>query len=141
MARPPREIDWAEVELRMQAGCNGMQISAALGIHEDTFYARYKEYHGESFSDSAAKSRSHGNSNLLTKQYTTALKGNVPMLLHLGKHRLGQVDKKENSDSEISLEQFNAFMDMFKALRKESSAKEPEPQKDQSDLQADVEHD
>lgn len=39
------------------------------------------------------QNRKDGLASLRSKQYTTALDGNVPMMIHLGKHLLGQHDK------------------------------------------------
>lgn len=93
--RKPIAIDWNTVDKLLEAGCNGMQVAAHLGVHEDTLYHRTVSEHGVSFSTYSANCRAKGDSLLQAKQFHLAMKGDKTMLVWLGKNRLGQRDKGE----------------------------------------------
>jgi hypothetical protein len=95
MARPRIEINWDIVEKRMEAGCNGIEISASLRIDDETFYSRFKEKYGKSFQDYSRRFHSAGDSNIKFTQYMKALSGNIPMLTLLGRERLNQGKEEE----------------------------------------------
>ncbi len=97
MARPKKEINWQIVEKRIEAGCNGVEIAAALRIDSDTFYIRFKQKYGKSFQDSSAHFYSAGDANLKFTQYMKALSGNNNMLLLLGRERLHQGKEQEKT--------------------------------------------
>lgn len=97
MARPKKEINWDVVEKRIEAGCSGIEIAAALRIDDDTFYGRFKEHYGKSFSDYSGTFYSAGDSNLKFTQYMKALSGNMQMLILLGRERLGQGKEQEKN--------------------------------------------
>lgn len=90
MARPQKEINWEEVERRIEAGCEAKEIWPIYGVNNDTFYRRFKEEYGFSFQDYKPLAYDVGNGNIRFSQYIRALKGNVPLLIMLGKERLGQ---------------------------------------------------
>ncbi len=81
----------------MEAGCNGMEISAALRIDPDTFYRRFEEQYGKRFADSSDYFYSGGDSNLKFTQYMKALSGNTNMLMLLGRERLNQGKEQEKT--------------------------------------------
>lgn len=72
-----------------------------LGMSVDSLCNKIKEKHGMTFSDYKKKKSEVVKSNLRKKQYDIAMKGNVSMLIWLGKNILGQSDKNEvNSTGE-----------------------------------------
>lgn len=95
MARPKKEINWELVERRMEAGCSGVEIAAALRIQSDTFYTRFKEQYGKSFQDYHVDFYKAGDANIKFTQYMKAIAGNIPMLTLLGRERLGQSKDQE----------------------------------------------
>lgn len=95
MGRPQKEINWEIVEKRMEAGCNGREISAVLRIDQDTFSKRFKEHYGKYYSDCSADFYSAGDANIKFTQYMKALAGNNNMLYLLGKERLDQGKEQE----------------------------------------------
>lgn len=99
MARPEKFIDWDKVRLRMEAGNSAKVIAAHHNIDTDTFYKRFKQEFGCSFGDYSALFYQCGNENLLYTQYVKALSGNVQLLIHLGKVRLGQKEDFESNES------------------------------------------
>ena len=117
MARPEKSINWDLVELKMQAGCSAKEIYGELHISDDTFYARFKNEYGKSFSDYADELHSVGKGNIRYNQYIKALEGNVPMLMWLGKTWLGQKEAEVNqSDHELTIKIVDARSDTAKQI-------------------------
>lgn len=90
MARPQKTINWEIVEKRMEAGCSAMEIAGSIPIDINNFYDRFKDQYGKGFADFADQFRKAGDGNLRFTQYAKALGGSMPMLMLLGKERLGQ---------------------------------------------------
>ena len=88
-------IDWVKVDKVLEAGANGVQVAAMLGIHFDTLSTRCKEDHNSDFSDYSRQKKEKGNVKLLTAQFDVAIEGDKAMLIWLGKQRLDQTDKKD----------------------------------------------
>lgn len=97
MGRKKAVIDWRRVDKLLEAGCNGVEISANLGIHSNTLYERCKVDNKCDFSDYAATKRASGDSLLRTAQFKAAMAGDKSMLIWLGKQRLNQTDKKDTN--------------------------------------------
>ncbi len=96
MSRPPKEINWEQVLLRMQSRSTAAQISQYFNIDTDTFYRRFKQEFGCGFQDFAAREKECGASNISYMQYTKALKGSEKMLTLLGREWLGQGEEIRN---------------------------------------------
>jgi hypothetical protein len=93
--RPKAAIDWKKVDKALEQGANGVQVAAMLGIHFNTLSLRCKEDNKCDFCDYLTQKRESGNQQLLGMQFQAAKEGSVPMLIWLGKQRLGQKDKKD----------------------------------------------
>jgi len=89
MARPKKELDWRIVEKKMEAGCSAKEIAGSM-CDIGTFYDRFKEEYGVSFSNYSQQFYEEGNSNIRWIQYMKAMSGNIPMMSLLGRERLGQ---------------------------------------------------
>ncbi len=73
MARPKKEINWDLVLKKMEAGCSASEIynsNDSLSCNRDTFYDRFKEEFGCSFSDYSAECKELG-------------KGDIRLMLHM----------------------------------------------------------
>ena len=99
------EIDFKKVDNLLKMGCSGVEIAASIGCHPDTLYKRVEETFKTTFSAYAQEKKSVGDSILRAKQFEVAigneekdLKPNVTMLIWLGKQRLGQSEKVENTE-------------------------------------------
>ena len=90
-------IDWNQVDRLLEAGADGVEIASRLGCYPDTLYNACEREHKTGFSAYAARKRASGDAILRAKQFETAMKGNVSMLIWLGKNRLGQTDKMHHS--------------------------------------------
>lgn len=96
--RPAAIIDWKTVDRLLQANCTGTQIASRLGIHADTLYRACQNEHKVDFTAYSQQKREHGDTLLNEQQFALAMKGNLGMLIWLGKQRLGQQDKTKNEN-------------------------------------------
>ena len=90
-----KEINWDLVELYVKAGATQLRICKTLYLDEDTLRARVKEKYGKDWSAFSAALRSEGEMLIEATQYQKALKGNISLLIWLGKVRLGQREPEE----------------------------------------------
>lgn len=84
MARPKLQLDEALIERLAMIHCNKTEIAAAVGCSVDTLDRNYAEL--------IAKGMDKGKTTLRRMQFEAAQKGNVVMLIWLGKQLLGQKD-------------------------------------------------
>ena len=88
MARPKKyDIDTKQVEQLAALGCTNTEIASFFGCSKDLI--------SKSYSTNVAKGKEKGKIRLRKLQWNAAEKGNVPMLIWLGKQVLGQTDKQE----------------------------------------------
>ena len=88
MARPKKyDIDTKQVEKLAELGCTNTEIASFFGCSKDLI--------SKSYSTNVAKGKEKGKIRLRKLQWNAAEKGNVPMLIWLGKQVLGQTDKQE----------------------------------------------
>lgn len=95
MARPKLEINEREVENYAKLGASNVEIAGMVGCDEGTIRGR--------FSEILIKARSTRKIKLREMQWKLAEKGNLGMLIWLGKNELGQADKIETK-SDIAIE-------------------------------------
>lgn len=94
--RPPKPIDWEQVDTLCALQCTGREICAVLKIDEDTLTQRCLKEHGVLFSDYRKYPTALGHANLRRKLYDTAVnKNNVTMQIFLAKNWLGMKDRIE----------------------------------------------
>lgn len=84
MARPPLDIDEQLVENLAAIHCTMEEIASVCGCSVDTLERR--------FADVIKRAREKGKSSLRRLQWQAAQKGNVTMLIWLGKQLLNQKD-------------------------------------------------
>lgn len=85
-----KEINWKEVERRIEVGTSGTTIAKCLRIHPDTFFDRFKEEYKVSFTEYTSGMTACLPANILLRQYIKAMEGNVEMLKLLGRENCGQ---------------------------------------------------
>ena len=94
MARPKKyNIDPKEVEKLAGLGCTNTEIAAFFGCSKDLI--------GKSYSTNVEKGKENGKIRLRQWQMKAAQKGNVAMLIWLGKQMLGQADKQEITTTDL----------------------------------------
>lgn len=87
--RPPAEIDFAIVDDMLEAGCNGVEVAARLGMHPDSLYRRVQEELGIGFAAYRQQKVASGDQKLRERLYREALSGDKSALIFLSKTRLG----------------------------------------------------
>lgn len=102
--RPRAYIDWDRVAFLLEAGCSAQSIAEEMGIARNVLYDRCQRDNNIDFSTFTRQNALKGEHLLHKTQYETALSGNVPMLIWVGKNRLGQSDKQEIEHTNKSLE-------------------------------------
>lgn len=102
--RPQIPVDWSMVESRMISGCTAKEISGKIGMHVDTFYARFLIQYGASFTEVSATKKSAGISDIRNKQFECAMRGNTQLLLRLGDVLLEQDKKVELNPNDTNLD-------------------------------------
>ena len=94
MARPKKyNIDTEQVEKLAGLGCTNTEIASFFGCSPDLIEKSYSEY--------LVKGRETGKIRLRQLQMRAAEKGNVAMLIWLGKQMLGQTDKQEITTTDL----------------------------------------
>ena len=86
--RPRKIVDAKQVENYAKLGCSDVDIAQMLMVS-----ARHIKRH---FAELLEKSRAERRTVIRGWQYEAAKKGNVTMMIWLGKQELGQSDKAEN---------------------------------------------
>jgi len=88
MARPKKHnLDTEKVEQLAGFGCTNTEIASFFGCDESLIRKSYSEF--------LSKGRDKGKIRLRQLQWRAAERGNVSMMIWLGKQVLGQVDKQE----------------------------------------------
>ena len=88
MARPKKyDIDTEQVEKLSGMGCTNIEIASFFGCDESLIRKSYSEF--------LIKGRDKGKIRLRQWQMKAAERGNISMLIWLGKQMLGQTDKAE----------------------------------------------
>lgn len=102
VGRKKAKIDWNKVDKLLEAGCTGVEIAASLGVHYDTLARACKSEKKTNFADYLQEKRASGDSLLRAAQFKSAMSGNTSMQIWLGKNRLGQSDKPNQSDEQVT---------------------------------------
>lgn len=110
MARPKLEIDAEQVRKLAAMHCTTQEIAAFFDCSRDTIEGR--------FSAELNKGRQQGKMQLRDWQLQSARKGNVAMLIFLGKQYLGQSDKVEQRIDPVDERESDSHLDsIIQALK------------------------
>jgi hypothetical protein len=85
-----KEINWKEVERRIEVGTSGLTIAKCLRIDADTFYRRFHDEYGVAFKDYTDGMSACLPANILLAQYIKAMNGSADLLKLLGREYCGQ---------------------------------------------------
>ena len=92
--RPKKyNLDTNQVEQLAGFGCTDTEIASFFDISRTTLERNYEHY--------LTKGREEGKIRLRQYQWASAKKGNVAMLIWLGKQLLGQSDKQEITTTDL----------------------------------------
>lgn len=98
--RPNKEINQREFEALCGIQCTLSEICDVLGVTDKTLNAWCRRTYRKTFSEVFKIKRNKGKASLRRWQYKAAEKGNVTMLIWLGKQWLDQVEKPTKPDEE-----------------------------------------
>ena len=94
VGRPKKyNLDTKQVEQLAGFGCTDTEIASFFNISRTTLERNYEQY--------MTKGRESGKIRLRQMQWASAKKGNVAMLIWLGKQLLGQSDKQEITTTDL----------------------------------------
>ena len=94
VGRPKKyTLDTKQVEQLAGFGCTDTEIASFFNISRTTLERNYEQY--------MTKGRESGKIRLRQYQWASAKKGNVAMLIWLGKQLLGQSDKQDITVNEL----------------------------------------
>lgn len=96
MARPKIEIDQELIRKLSSIHCTMNEMASVAGCSVDTLERR--------FADTIKKGKDEGKASLRRMQWEAAQKGNITMLIWLGKQLLGQRDMVEIKDDAVPQE-------------------------------------
>ena len=91
------EFQWDVIDKMLQAGCSGASIASKFGVHRNTLYQAVQREFDMMFDEYSRMRKEEGNDMLRLKQFDIALKGDKGMLIWLGKQRLQQSEKVDNT--------------------------------------------
>ena len=117
VGRPKADIDWNVVNNLLKAGCSGVEIAGRIGILPNTLYDRCEKDNGIVFSSYSQQFYAKGDSIIREKQFEKAEEGDNSMLIWLGKNRLKQRDKPE--ETEIDMESIKLLAQQLQFLIKQ----------------------
>lgn len=95
IGRPKLEIKWKTVDRLCKIQCTGPEIASILEVSEDTLTRAANREKKCSFAEYIKSKSVDGKTSLRRLQWRAAKKGNITMLIWLGKQYLEQVDKQE----------------------------------------------
>lgn len=95
------EKDFVQLEKLASIHCTRAEAAHIIGVDDETLQTKIKEKYGVGWSEFFEAFSSNGKVSLRRLQYIQAEKGNVPMLIWLGKNILGQ---KEQTEGSLTLE-------------------------------------
>lgn len=106
--RPKANITYEQVYELALVGASVLEIAKALGVDESTIDAR--------FADAASKGRAEMCLALRKKQIELALKGNITMLIFLGKAYLNQYDTIKTESTVTQTTKYESPEDLKRKL-------------------------
>jgi hypothetical protein len=93
VARPQIKLDWAAIEKLCILQCTQEEIAWFAGCSLNTVERSCKREKKMNFGEFYKQKRGFGRATLRRHQWEAAQKGNISMLIWLGKQYLGQTDK------------------------------------------------
>lgn len=113
MGRPRKEIDQKQFEALCGIWCTIEEVCSFFDVTDKTLNSWCRRTYGKTFSEVFKQKRRMGNISLRRYQFQAAKKGNVTMLIWLGKQHLGQTDKVQMDTSAV-MNRLDAVLDGIK---------------------------
>ncbi len=102
--RPLIQIDRTQFENLCFMMCTLEEIAGFFRVNEKTILRWCKREYGDTFGNVYKRASAGGKTSLRREQWKAAKKGNVTMLIWLGKQWLGQTDKIEQKSETVLTE-------------------------------------
>ena len=106
MARPHAEINQTQFEKLCGMQCTQQEICDWFNVDDMTLNRWCKRVYNNSFSEIFRQKRGIGKVSLRRSQWQAAEKGNVTMLIWLGKQYLGQTEEPQEFNDEEDAEAY-----------------------------------
>lgn len=100
MGAPLKPVSWENVDKLLRIQCTQEEIASFLEVSVATLERRCVSEKGVTYAEYSAEKKQLGKISLRRKQYEAVEKGNVSMLIWLGKQWLGQKDSDINPDGD-----------------------------------------
>ncbi len=97
--RPKKEVNWRAIDAMCLYHCKQTEIASFLNLSTSTLNRACLTDHKISFDEYLTKKHEAGNVKLRHRQWIEAEKGNVTMLIWLGKQYLNQKDQSSSTHS------------------------------------------
>lgn len=97
LGRKKINIDWDFVNEKLEYFWDGQSIAESLGIHFNTLERKIKEKYNLDFSEFKRQKRERKVQVIIEKQLRVAEKGNIAMLIWIGKQYCDQSDKTDHT--------------------------------------------
>jgi hypothetical protein len=109
--KPKTVINWEIVNQLLECGATQRECASQLGITAPTLAIRCEEDHGLMWQDYSRMWSDKGCNSLRMTQHQKAIdEKDTKMLIWLGKQRLGQTDKIEQDNSQVTLPSVNIYL-------------------------------
>lgn len=112
--RPQIEIDKLEFEKLCEFQATKKDIANTFNVGEATIDRWCQRTYGMNFEDTFDRKRVKGLNSLRAKQYETAMKGNVSMMIWLGRNWLGQKDDPGKLAVNLEIEDLTPLAEMLR---------------------------
>lgn len=113
----PVEIDYKTLDSLCAIHCTGEEIAAILEIDYDTLNRRLStEGHG-GFAEYFKRKSAKGKASLRKRQFSSAIDGNVPMMIWMGKQLLGQSDGNDRGNSDEEAKPLKVVFEVAEAVK------------------------
>lgn len=131
---PVKQIDWDVLDNMLKHQCTSNEIAGHFGIHLHTLYDKVRERFGQTWTEYSISKQSSGLGLLRVSQFQKAVnthsKGNVQMLIWLGKQYLKQ---KDGAGTELTVEDVDK-MDAFVSMIREKQTEKTQSEEESSSL-------
>lgn len=118
--RPKVDVDWETLNELCNIQCTGVECASVLGIHYDTLNEKIKEKGYPGFPEYLKVHGGSGKASLRRAQWKSALGGNAPMMIWLGKQYLDQTDKPIEEDQNEKADPVQVIINTYDASRSPS---------------------
>ena len=120
MARPVIKINWEDFDKLCHIQCTQEEIASFFDCSIDTVARAVKREKKMGYAEYFKRKSEGGKISLRRQQFQAAQKGNITMLIFLGKQYLGQSDKiEQRQNSHVEVTSKNQIVEEIESILKE----------------------